>query len=55
MQALQWLALSRPVVLDIVQNWELGDADDRRWSASAPLSLQELWRFRKYLKLRELG
>lgn len=53
-QAIAWLALNRATVLDIVQNWERGDAHGRFWSASAPLSLQELWRFRALLHLREL-
>jgi len=53
-QATAWLPLNRATVLDIVENWECGDASGRVWSASAPLALQELWRFRALLHLKEL-
>lgn len=54
-QSTAWLPLRRKVVLDIMQNWEHGDAAGRCWSASAPHALQELWRFRKLLNLSEFS
>lgn len=49
-----WVPLKRRSVMDIMVNWEKGDANGRIWSASAPHSLQELWRFRGYLNLNEI-
>ncbi len=54
-QSTTWLPLSRKVVMDIMRNWESGDSAGRRWSASAPHALQELWRFRKFLNLSEFS
>ncbi len=46
LQDLCWLRLAPRVFQDIVDNWEEGDSVGRRWSSSAPLALQELWRMR---------
>jgi len=53
-QAVEWIPLNKANALDIMENWERGDSHGRRWSASAPHALQELWRFRALLELREL-
>jgi hypothetical protein len=50
-QNVRWIPFKRNAVMDIVQNWEHGDSQGRRWSTSAPLALQEMWRMRSRLHL----
>ena len=47
---LTWLPFTDETLSDIVENWEHGDRSGRRWSSSAPLALQELWRMRRALR-----
>ncbi|NUP50812.1 MAG: hypothetical protein HOW97_26405 [Catenulispora sp.] len=49
-----WLPFNRRAVADIIRNWEQGDSARRRWSSSAPLALQELWRMRRTLQMTSL-
>jgi len=45
-----WLPFANSTLSDIVENWEHGDQSGRRWSSSAPLALQELWRMRRTVR-----
>jgi hypothetical protein len=53
-QMFQWLKFDRKTVNEIIANWESGDAEGRKWSASAPHALQELWRMRVALDLPDV-
>ncbi|MGP4029956.1 hypothetical protein [Actinomadura sp. 3N407] len=44
-----WLPFTRRYIEDIMAGWRTGDQSSRRWSSSAPLALQEQWRFRELL------
>jgi hypothetical protein len=48
---LAWISFDHTHVMDVVRNWNRGDAEGRMWSDSAPLALQELWRMRSCLRL----
>jgi hypothetical protein len=53
-QQTEWISITKRGILHIMENWESGDSAGRIWSASAPHALQELWRFRSALDLRDL-
>lgn len=48
-----WLPFVSSTLSDIIENWEDGDQAGRRWSSSAPLALQELWRMRRAVRQHE--
>ncbi|MFJ7074445.1 hypothetical protein [Streptomyces sp. NPDC098781] len=52
-QDTKWIPFQKKYVMDIVQNWESGDSADRKWSSSAPHTLQEMWRMRHLLRLTD--
>jgi hypothetical protein len=48
-QGYTWIPLAGDTVRDIITNWRTGDANQRKWSSSAPVALQELWRMKSLL------
>lgn len=50
-QDAKWIPFRKKYVMDIVQNWDSGDAEGRKWSSSAPHTLHEMWRMRHLLRL----